>query len=207
MKKAVVSLVGAIALTTIGMAAVFTNSMAASNQSFSNNTAKGIFISGNLGYSKVGDSEPGLSNTGFAWNGNLGYQFNKYIALETGYTQFPNLKFTFNSSGGNISETTKIYGIDLLVKGILPINNKFSLFAMAGAMYFHTASTAITTGVYYLNRSDYNGTTSTYRPEVGLGAAYNLTKNVALSLQGITALDGSNSTYTGYTGLSYKFNM
>lgn len=207
MKKSVVTLVAAVALTTMGMAAASTNGMAASNQTFPNGNSAGIFIGGNVGYGEFDVSKDAgatsFSNTGFAWNGNLGYQFDRYFAVESGYTHFA--KATESDNFGNSAKINDIYGIDLLAKGILPINSQFNVFAKAGAMYL-SAKPSVAIGNY----SFVGDSTSRYVPEFGLGTAYYVTSNVAVSLQGITTLKSNNNmpaTYAAYAGLSYKFNV
>lgn len=210
MKKAVVHFVSLMGLTTVGMAAASNNNMAVSDQSASN--ASGIYVDGNVGYGKVnrfkypGQGISNFSNSGFTWRTDLGYQFNRYVALETGYTRFADVK----ASQGNFSETLKNYGIDLLVKGILPINNQWNVFAKAGAVYLHTKQTASNIGNYitYFNSASGAATDDQYGPELALGTSYYLTKHVDVSLQGVAMFAGGTdvSTYAGYAGLGYKFN-
>ena len=205
MKKVVVSFVSAAALATItvGMAAG-TNSMAASDQ-FSSNPA-GIYVDGNLGYGKFNAKNSGMPAKdlrGFAWSGDLGYQVNQYAAVEVGYTRFHDMNGTSYGKPGKAT----LYGIDLMAKGIMPINEQFNVFAKAGAMNL------------YLKASP-SGMPSVKRtrvvPAFGLGTAYNVTQNVALTLQGVTtlAMKGPNTgsytmpaTYAAYAGMSYKFNV
>src|SRR5262245_7808729 len=52
---------------------------------------------------------PGLDGTGFAARGYLGYAFNKYFQIESGYTYLPTAK---DNAGNSISN----YAIDLLGK-------------------------------------------------------------------------------------------
>src|SRR3990167_109154 len=148
MKKVIVGFVGATALAafSVAMAGGMTNTPA-SDQSLFNNNDAGFFISGNLGYDKFDFAKPtasptaqdSITNTGFAWNGNVGYQFNSYFALESGYTQFADVNANSPIAGGTLAVMNKDnYGIDLLAKGILPINQKFNVFAKAGMMRLHT---------------------------------------------------------------------
>jgi opacity protein-like surface antigen len=200
MKKVVVGFVSAAALATVGMAAA-SNSMAASTQS-SNSNAAGVFVSGNLGYGKVDYRNTGLAAKylrGFTWNANLGYQFNQYLAIEGGYTQFNSIKVT----AGALQSTQTIHGISLLAKAIYPINDQFNVFAKAGAM-----------DLIFKNSSNVVGATNARRerivPEFGVGTSYNVSSNVALTLQGITTLAAKHNvpaTYAAYAGVSYKFNV
>jgi hypothetical protein len=196
MKKLVVSFVSAAALASVSIAmAGGMDNMAAPVQHSSNDA--GFIISGNAGYGKVDYPAtfgiPSSHLSGFAWNANLGYQFNRYVALESGYTRFHDISVP----GGKI--TTQ--GVDLLAKGILPINSQFNVFAKAGAMDVFTS---------------FPGSVKRSRitPEFGIGTGYNVTRNVALTLQGITtlAMKGPHAgtftqpaTYAGYAGISYKF--
>lgn len=205
MKKVVVSFVSAAALATItvGMAAG-TNSMAASDQ-FSSNPA-GIYIDGNLGYGKFNAKNSGIPAKelrGFTWSGDVGYQVNQYAAIEAGYTRFHDIKGTSYGVPGKAT----LYGIDLMAKGIMPINEQFNVFAKAGAMNLYLKSSP--SGMPSVKRTR-------VVPAFGLGTAYNVTQNVALTLQGVTtlAMKGPNSgsytmpaTYAAYAGMSYKFNV
>ena len=200
MKKVVVSFVSAAALATVGMAAA-SNSMAASQQHFSNTAgnAAGVIISGNLGYGKVDFRHSGIASknlSGFAWNGSLGYQFNRYFALESGYTGFHQIKVG--------TQKINTYGVDLLAKGIYPISNQFNVFAKVGAMDLF--SKRLTNGVV-------GSKVSRIVPEFGIGTGYNLTHNLALTVQGIATLSTKShnyrmpSVYAAFAGLSYKFNV
>ena len=207
MKKIIVSFVSATALVTVGMAAA-SNSMAASDQAFSvaPSTSSCIYVEGNVGYGKVNAKQtPGtnsFSNTGFTWNGNLGYQFAKYFAIEAGYTSFSNVKET----AGSDTVTVTPYGVDLLAKGILPLNSQFSVFAKAGAMYLHTVASVAGLSAYRYN----------YVPEFAVGTEYYVTQNIDVALEAVATLGvkaGSGNevampqTYAGYVGMGYKFNM
>jgi len=206
MKKLVVSFVTAAALTSVSIAmAGGMDNMAAPVQP-SNNDA-GFIVSGNVGYGKVNYNAANINVRpsmlrGFAWNGNLGYQFNKFFALESGYTHFHNVI----TNSGNI----QTQGVDLLAKGILPINSQFNVFAKAGAM---DVFTKVSPNASYVAFASVNRSRIT--PEFGIGTSYNVTRNVALTLQGITtlAMKGPHAgtftqpaTYAGYVGASYKFS-
>ncbi len=210
MKKLVVGLVSAAALATLtaGMAAA-TNSMNA-NQS-SNNNAAGIYVSGNVGYGRVDLKNSDFSSSelsGFAWNVGAGYQFNSYFALEMNYNDYTTPSESANYFG--IPENLKLqtYSMDLLMKGIYPINDQFNVFAKAGAAYMNYEG--IDSVSYDGLSQSVSSTTTRIVPEFGIGAGYNVTQNVALTIQGLTTLAGSNgapATYTGLVGASYKFNM
>ncbi|PIZ03777.1 MAG: hypothetical protein COY58_07575 [Gammaproteobacteria bacterium CG_4_10_14_0_8_um_filter_38_16] len=214
MKKLIVSFVSAAALATVGMAAAGGSTAAYDNNSASNNNAAGIFVSGALGYGYVGYKKSDffgaptkLDRSGLAWNANVGYQFNQYVAVEGGYSQFGQGKASF--PGGETYKTT-LRGFGADVKGILPINDQFNVFAKAGAVDMHenTDQSGATIGKL---------TGSAWTPMLGLGTSYNINHNVALTLQDVYTFR-TNFTKSGakvnipYTndilaGVSYKFNV
>lgn len=224
MKKVLVGLVSAAALAsvTVGMAAA-TNSMnASSGNSFFNNSASGIFISGNLGYGSVtaensdyGLTPTSLNHDGLAWNVNLGYQFNPYFAVEVGYIAMPDVTANF---AANIANKATLDGFAIDAKGILPINQKVDLFAKAGAIDMSQKQTVSVSGA---TADTVSG--SAWTPELGLGADYNVTKNVAITLQDIYTMGAqyngtdSQNLFSGtvtipttnsiLVGASYKFSM
>src|SRR3990167_1057399 len=217
MEKIVLGLVSAAAFATVSMAMAggMTNlpdetttmpvphECADSNECSLDTNQHGFIVSGNLGYGTV-DYTPaslGIPSTrlhGAAWNANLAYQFNPYFALESGFTSFHDI--VLNSCQIQTS------GVDLLGKGILPINEQYNVFMKVGVMnsFTKTTSAGIT-----INRSR-------TVPEFGIGASYNVNERVALTLQGITtlAISGPNAgtftmpaTYAAYLGASYRFDV
>ncbi len=88
-------------------------------------------------------SAASVSDTGFAARGYVGYYFNKYIGLESGYTFLPNAKASGTSTitGGAFEEKIKNYAIDLLVRLTVPVTETFGLYAKAGGSYFHSKYT------------------------------------------------------------------
>ena len=218
MKKLVVSVVGAVALTTAGMAAA-NHSMAASDQSFSsNNSARGVFVSGDVGVGSIdvkqsdyGTNLTKFRNYGFAWAANLGYQFNKYLALEAGYMNFGQSKATASVAGVTATETNTFGGFDAAVKGILPVTSQFNLFGKVGTVDMHDDADLSVAGTSARAHG------STWVPMLGVGTSFNVTDHVALNVQDDYAFR-TNYKYKGVhtfmpaanailAGVSYKFNM
>ncbi|HVY04515.1 MAG TPA: outer membrane beta-barrel protein [Burkholderiales bacterium] len=108
-----------------------------------------------------------------------GYQFNRNVALELGYTDFG--KFTSHSivtSGGSgtLDAEWKAYAVDLSVLGILPLGQSgASLFVRGGGGAYKLKFDATAVGP--------GGTASTsesksgFAPLLGLGATYDFTPN------------------------------
>lgn len=222
MKKLVVSVVGAVALTTAGMAAA-NHSMAASDQSFSSNSARGVYVSGNVGVGMVdvkksdfndpftGAAPSKLTRYGFAWAANLGYQVNKYLAMEAGYMTFGKVKANTSVAGTPTTVTSNFGGFDAAVKGILPVSSQFNLYGKVGAVDMHDDLDMSVAGASSREHA------STWVPMVGLGTSYNLTHNVALTLEDNYAFrtnykHSGNSTFMPalnnvLAGVTYKFNV
>lgn len=93
----------------------------------------GWYIEANAGSSHLSEkSYPGsASSSGIGGNGNIGYKFMPYFAIEAGYSMYPN---TDIDSNGTQAATDKHYSYDLAAKGILPITDSgFELLAKLGA--------------------------------------------------------------------------
>lgn len=209
MKKLVVSFVSAAALAVIGVAAAGGNTAAVEQQSSDNgNNAAGIFISGNLGYNSAkfdkkdfNSSSVALKEGGFTWNVNAGYQFNQYFAVEGGYTSFADTHATLS---GVTSNKITLDGFNANAKGIYPINEQFDLFGKAGVTRL-TEKQSIGTGNTALKSTEKKWT-----PDLGVGAAYNVNDNVALTAQDIYTFKPKGSipsTNSILAGVSYKFTV
>ena len=203
MNKVIITLLSASALvlSTAGMAA--TTTIAPANDS---NNGAGFYVSGNLGYGYVDIATPNeasgvkISRDAFAWTTAVGYQFNKYIALEGGYMWLPDVKVSVDGVTAKATTTA----IDVAVKGIYPLSNKVDVFAKAGlARLSHSAVVSGDGTSVTIKDTEHDIT-----PLFGLGVDYNLTHNWAVSLQGLTTLekgDDSPATYTTLVGVTYKF--
>jgi len=107
--------------------------------------------------------------------GNLGIREDSKVAI------IANGGYKFNKNfalEGGVAFLAKTY-FDAAAKAIIPFDNNFSIFAKAGIT--HTI--------------DFYG---------GLGAGYNFTPNLALTLQGIVITDNGGK-YAGTLGLTYMF--
>jgi len=170
MKKLIVKNFTVIALSTLACTAFATHD-------------KGAYVEANVGGSYGTFSFFDYSTTTSAIGGNLnaGYQFNRYFAAEVGYTYFGG---DLDLSMGNIS-----------AKGILPLNEKFNLFAKLGAGYMapNTGGEGGGLGV------------ATY----GIGAAYAITPSLDINtqFQGAWMWQGFGSSTFGLVsgGLTYHF--
>jgi OOP family OmpA-OmpF porin len=76
-----------------------------------------------------------------------GYQFNRYVAMESGYFDLGNHSFTATvTPPGSLRGKVKLNGVNLDFVGILPFSEQFSAFARAGLNYAEAKSTFTGTG-------------------------------------------------------------
>jgi len=165
-------------------------------------TAPGAYVGGQLGYGNThifqDETGGGTHDTGLAGRGFVGFQFNPNIAVEGGYTRFK--KATVNGVSGGISASA----VDLVAKGIIPLENNFSIFGKLGAaeLYEHLNITAM--GV------NFSKTEHKLYPTASLGVNYDITPQVSTDLswtriQKIGHSSDINSTDFFGLGLAYHF--
>ncbi len=132
----------------------------------------------------------------------LGGNFNKYFGMEGGFTYFSSGKYKTTVVTNNIR--TRAGSVDLLGKGMLPIaESGFGIFGKAGLAYVNTSTTG-SIGGFSISRQR----NSTVRPELAIGASYDITQRWVADLSYTTIL--YNSTYVknpSFTalGISYHF--
>ncbi|WP_296892155.1 outer membrane protein transport protein [Thiobacillus sp.] len=117
------------------------------------------------------------------WKVYGGYQFNKYLALEGGYTNLndahANTTITAPSAG-TIRTNVATDAWSLAAVGTYPITDKFSLMGKVGAAYVLTEITASATGSGSGTTASVAVGDDSYRPVYGLGASYALLDNLNL---------------------------
>jgi hypothetical protein len=92
---------------------------------------RGPYVEGNFGqsYAYV-DDIPGTvdSQNAFAWNANIGYQFDEYLSFEAGYNSYAAADITQGKQTGSDNR----YGIDVTSKLIWPYRDTFNFFSKLG---------------------------------------------------------------------------
>ncbi|OGO95148.1 MAG: hypothetical protein A3F10_01305 [Coxiella sp. RIFCSPHIGHO2_12_FULL_42_15] len=124
----------------------------------------------------------------------LGYQFNRYFALEGGFSYAfgtTHLQYYYNNNNYYYHYDNYIYDSwwrgDIAAKGILPVTSKIDLYAKLGVAY---------TGFF--------GVT----PLIGEGVSFHLSKTVSLNLgvnHLLSTLSPSSSLTYGTLGIDFKF--
>ncbi len=169
-KKSVLTV--AVASAALAMSAAAT----AAGDSFFNGEGAGFVVGAQGGYADTHwddfSGNPGerslVKDTGFTARGFLGFDFNKYLGLEAGYTYLPKVTVT-----GDDSSEIKNYAVDLLAKLSVPVTNVFSVYAKAGGSYLDSK--------LEIEGTD-SRTNSHIGPAFGVGAAYEVVPNLAIDL-------------------------
>jgi OOP family OmpA-OmpF porin len=139
---------------------------------------RGFYAGASLGQSKAKSSCDGLAGTGIscedtdtAWKVFGGYQFMRHFAVELGYSDLGEVTATAGANRLSVESSA----FELVGVGILPVADRFSVFAKVG---LYRADTEATSNIAALNGKE-NNTDLTY----ALGARYDFTGKVGAFLQ------------------------
>lgn len=137
----------------------------------------GLYVGAGLGESNT-DYSPNnqhynptnsYDNSGFGWTGYLGYQMNSNFAIEGGYNDYHEAKFSGIYGVDGANSTLDQQTLSLTGKLILPVGNRVGLFVDAGMAYVDLDrspnSTAKSLGIK-------SNTDDALRPTYGLGASF-----------------------------------
>lgn len=188
----------------------------------------GAYVGGQLGWGDIHQgnfatptigttTHDNFKDTGLAGRVFGGYQFNQNLAAEAGYTKFHNATANATTTVAGIGTVTtngtiKTDAFDIVGKGILPLQNGFSVYGKLGAAYLRE------TGHINVTRTVGNASVSASAsadahkvlPTFGAGGTYDITQNLAadVSWMHIQMVGSSsklaNTDFVG-AGLTYKF--
>ena len=163
-RGAVVALAGTLAfsLPSLGMAQAMSGPDSA------------WFVGGSYGQSKLECDTSGIAgvscdDSDTAWRIFGGYQFNKNLAVELGYSALGEASI----SGGGITATVEAKAWDLVAVGILPITAQFSVFGKLG-MYM--ADSELSSNTPLIPGASDSNTDITY----GIGLQYDFNKSLGV---------------------------
>ena len=160
-----------------------------------NASAPGIYVTGQVGYAnnkmefKTNDIIPDndISKSGVAGRVAIGYQFNQNFAVEAGYFRTAQKNATLvdinpwwhpdQVSVGKLKYDQN--AIDLVVKGILPVNNSLNLYGKLGVAYLTTTARFNSSDEQFTPMLD-NIAKRKFAPEAAIGVSYDITPNVSL---------------------------
>lgn len=209
-------------LGLVGCAAM-SNAFAAADDAF-------WYVGGNIGQSraKIDDARitasltgAGLSTTISDDNTNIafklfgGYQFNKNLAVEAGYFNLGQFGYTATtvppSFAGTRSGNIKLQGLNLDAVGILPLNDKFSVFGRLGLQYAQAKDTFSSTGIVPVP-ADPNPSKNSLNYKAGLGVQYDFTQALGMRVEAeryrINDAIGNKGDVNMYSlGLVYRFEQ
>lgn len=137
---------------------------------------------------------------GFAGRVYLGFDFNRYIAIETGYTYLPktNLVNTYTGTDLNTGQplptiTTnadiKSYVVDFFLKVSYPIYHRLSVFAKAGGAFYRstmggdmvdTVTEKVIPATFSLDFQNSDTSNSHFGPAFGVGAEYQINRYLSV---------------------------
>jgi opacity protein-like surface antigen len=167
-----------------------------------------------LGYTKsyIRGGLPGttigkIKDSGMAGRLFAGLTFNKYVATEVGYLRAPKVKvsdITYQGVPG-IGFSFNQYFVDLALKGILPINDTFSLFAKVGVAWVHGEKLKVTIQGFSVPVDQEED--DEYVPTSSVGMAYHFNEHLFADIsytQFFKRHDVPEAHFYGI-GLGYKF--
>lgn len=140
----------------------------------------------------------------------LGYQFNKNFAIEGGWVDLGKVSYAATFTGGNANASAKASGLNVAAIGILPVNESFSVFGKLG---FIDAKVSLNVSATGPGGSASGSASSTdWKTNWGVGATYNLNKQVGLRVEydKFDNLGNNNTTGTSdvdmiSAGIVFKF--
>jgi opacity protein-like surface antigen len=134
----------------------------------------GFYLEANLGWGKSNfpSSSSHMDKSGFVWAGDIGYKFMPNFAAEVGFYGYPKSDSATNA---------KPYLGVLALKGIMPLEDGFSLYAKTGPAWAH------------LSVDNANAKKNLFTWYFGLGANYSITENFYLGVGANYSLKRDNS--------------
>lgn len=116
-------------------------------------------------------------STGFKVFG--GYQFHRNIGVEMAFVDLGEAKYQGSFNGMPIANgKLKVNGLNFAALGRLPLGQSFALFAKAGVFVWEAEAKDTAAGVPFTTKTD--GTGGSF----GIGASYDITRNIALRVEG-----------------------
>jgi OmpA-OmpF porin, OOP family len=162
----------------------------------------GIYIGGAIGQAEQSDQcsnpGPGVScdNKDGAWKIFGGFQFNRHVAVELGYANLGEA----TASLGATSATDEATAFEVVALGMLPIGDRFAIFAKAG--FFRGE----------LERTSNNPLVATGTNEqtdftFGLGVRFDITHNIGLRAEWQRYIDLGEITDVDLISLGVQFKF
>jgi OmpA-OmpF porin, OOP family len=178
----------------------------------------GVYVGGQLGYGKVhtfdtnitraaGGFKESQKDDGIAGRLFAGFQINPNFAVEAGYTKFSDATDKVSGSGVDAKMTLEAQAIDVSAKGIIPLQNGFSIYGKLGGAYLYEKADVKITAFGETDKA--HESENQFYPTFGLGVNYDINKNVSTDLswtriQKVGNKDLESTDFFGL-GLAYHF--
>lgn len=135
------------------------------------------------------------------FKGFVGYQMNRNFGVEAGYFNLGKSGFTATTPIGNYSNERNIDGVNLDLVGKLPMTEKWSALARAGANYTNVKDNSVSTDAVRLASG--NTSEKSLNIRYGLGVQYEVNPSLFIraeaDLNRIKHSDGSRGNYCNYS--------
>lgn len=131
-------------------------------------------------------AQSSLDDTGTAWGAQVGYRWGSYIAAEIGYVDLGKAEYEAVPTGTPLRASVRFAssGVTLAAVGMLPLGERFDLYARGGVYFGDTRLRQkiedLSTGESLAMVED---TSSSKDLFAGIGAAWNITESFSLRLQ------------------------
>jgi opacity protein-like surface antigen len=124
----------------------------------------GFYVGGNYGYLRIeGDDDFDEDNS--VWQGLAGYQFNRWVAIEGSYIDFGDYGSEFIGA--------KTDGYTAALKGMIPLSERFTIYAKVGQLWSETEVTAGSLGQEFDDESLF----------AGAGLSYAITESLSINAE------------------------
>ena len=143
-----------------------------------------------------------------------GYKFNRYLALEAGYSDLGNVSFGATVVPvGTLEKRTKTNGYDISAVVMYPILDRLNVFARVGTFSSERKSQFTATGsVELLNGISADSKQKQNKTTLAAGLTYNIASNIDMRLEYAQyrkyedeLLEGSQNINTYLLGVAYRF--
>jgi OOP family OmpA-OmpF porin len=148
-------------------------------------------------FSSFGGATSSCSDTDNGWKIFGGYQVNRNFAIEATYIDWGGLSGSGTALGLPLNVTGDATSFGVAAVGILPLNDRFSVFGKAGVLMTDTKVTA-RAGAASASESD-----SSSELHIGVGMAFNVTQKFAIRAEWERATDTEIDMLS--IGVQYRF--
>ena len=152
----------------------------------------GFYLGASIGQSKAKDTceDPGpfsCDDKDTAWKIFAGYQFNRHLAVEAGYTDLGEISISAASGTTSIRGTIEVSAFELMGVGSFPVVDRFSLYGKLGIYRAETEQKlTVTLGTLSIpdNKSEKNADLT-----FAFGARFDVTRNLGVRAEWQRYLD------------------